>query len=872
MSTASPTISGPAELSAPDVEPEASGTAMFSIVVAVYDVARYLPDFMASIEAQDFDLGSVDVVMVDDGSTDDSLEVLRAWARRRPDLVRVLTKSNGGQGSARNLGMTHARGRWVTFIDPDDTVKSDYLTRVAAAIALHPDLVMVATNRIIHVDETGVHSDSHPLRGLFTHRDQFKDLDKFPEFFHGSAPAAFFRLDAIREHGLRFDDRIQPNFEDGHFCQRYLLRAPVRFVAFLRSAEYYYRKRLDQSSTLQTGSIRASRFNEVPQHGYLELLEEGADLNQGHAPEWLQNMIIYELSYYISPEDAGFNAATACTGAVAERFVTILQAIREHLDDYVIRSFTTRRLRSEWRQVLLYGLVAEDWHSPYVVTHKYDDRAGQVLISFRFTGEEPPMTVYSRGEPIEPVATKIRDYRYFEHTLIRERLCWVSARGTLRVQLAGEFVELRTNWTDLVPTSIRPSPLRRRFGLDQAPTSKRPVAPDPDELRNAAIRAMAARGPVRKQFKGAWVLMDRIGDSGDSGERLFKYLRSRRRKINAWFVLDGSSPDFARLKKEGYRRVVAYGSLTWKLLMLNCRFLISSHIDVDIYRPREIMKLRAKPAWSFVFLQHGVIKDDISGWLNAKEIALFVTSTPDEHTSIVGDGSRYKFTEKEVQRTGLPRFDRLREIGAEIGENDQDLILVAPTWRNWLNSPLRPGAHRREIVPDFAETDYAECWLSYLKDPALAEACAEQNLRIGFLPHPNLQAILADLDLPGHVEALRYADQDVQRLFARAAVLVTDYSSVAFNAAYIDRPLVYFQFDRERVEAGGHLGRKGYFSYERDGFGPVARTSAEAVRATVESLAAGRRNRPVYAERTAAAFPDRDGRCCERVVAAIGKL
>lgn len=244
-----------------DVETDAAGPGRkrFSIVSAVHDVARYLPDFIASIEAQDLDLAGVEVIVVDDGSTDESLEVLQAWAARRPALVTVLSKPNGGQASARNLGLEHATGEWVTFLDPDDTIAPDYLTRVAWAVDRDPGVVMVATNRIILVDETGELVDRHPLRAMFSHRDQFKDLNRFPDFFHGSAPSAFLRLDLIEKHELRFDERIRPNFEDGHFCQRYLLRCEVPKVAFLRSARYHYRKRLDASSTLQTGSTKATR-------------------------------------------------------------------------------------------------------------------------------------------------------------------------------------------------------------------------------------------------------------------------------------------------------------------------------------------------------------------------------------------------------------------------------------------------------------------------------------------------------------------------------------------------------------------------------------------------------------------------------------
>jgi CDP-glycerol glycerophosphotransferase (TagB/SpsB family) len=103
-------------------------------------------------------------------------------------------------------------------------------------------------------------------------------------------------------------------------------------------------------------------------------------------------------------------------------------------------------------------------------------------------------------------------------------------------------------------------------------------------------------------------------------------------------------------------------------------------------------------------------------------------------------------------------------------------------------------------------------------------------------------------------------------------LLVTDYSSVAFDVAALDRPVVYYQFDRDEVLGGAHLGRKGYFDYERDGFGPVADEEAGAVRAIVASIEGGPRPVPEYQARIDRAFSRRDGRACARVVAAVEEL
>lgn len=378
--------------------------------------------------------------------------------------------------------------------------------------------------------------------------------------------------------------------------------------------------------------------------------------------------------------------------------------------------------------------------------------------------------------------------------------------------------------------------------------------------------------PWRGRFRDAWVLMDRIFEADDSGERLFEHLRAHRPDINAWFVLASTSADWDRMRQAWGKRLVRRGSLSWRLLMVRATWLVSSHADRDVVMPLELTRLAGRRPWRFAFLQHGVMKDDLSVWLNPKDIDMFVVSTKAELESVVADGTAYIYTTKETRLTGLPRFDRLLRKAREVGEDDRRLVLVAPTWRSWLAEPLESPELRRGVVGGFRDSEFFRSWRAILSSQAIAAAAADAGVRVAFMPHPNFQNLHAEIELPEHVEWLSFAGNDVQGLYARCALLVTDYSSVAFNVALIDRPIVYFQFDRDVVMSGAHLGRQGYFDYERDGFGPVTTTVEDAVDAIVQALAAGPRPSPEYQRRIDDTFTVRDGRACERVVAAIEEL
>ena len=868
---------------APGVSPPAAGAAgrrsgrpRFSIVTAVYNVEPYLPEYIESIERQRFDPSRIEVIAVDDGSTDDSLDILTDWARRSRIKVKVFTKPNGGQGSARNLGLDHATGEWVTFTDPDDMLDPDFLRVADRFASRHREVQVMAGKPFVLREDVGRVSDSHPRRAQYRAGNRVVNLLDEPNVFSGSATVSLFRTDRIAETGLRFDTRIRPNFEDGHFAVYYLLAFEQPIVGVLRDARYIYRRRAAGTSTLQGSLAHPGRFTDVLEHGYLDVIREARE-RYGAVPDWVQHVLIYELSWYLSADEK-ISSDIVLPDELVPRYHELLGRIVRLLDPEVVRRHRVRPLRGVWADIFAHGYRGERWHMPFVVRGKVDRDMRLQRIGYRFTGRAPKERFVVDGVPVRPAFAKTRAHRYYGRVLMDERIVWLPAGVRVQVFLDGEEVPVRGRWTSRRRRPRKRSLRRRLAGWRRLPRrfvralwrgrGRRYVARKARPLQ----RRLARTSFFRNRYRDAWVVMDRVHDADDNGERLFEHLRANRPEINAWFVLARGSRDWDRLKAAGERRLVAWGSLQWRMLMLNAHWLLSSHADRGLVEPTAVTRLARGRPWKFGFLQHGVIKDDLSLWLNQRDIDLFVVSTPAELASVAGDGTSYIVTSKETRNTGLPRFDRLLEKGRAVKPKARDLVIVAPTWRTWLTLPIDPRAQRRMVDQRFADSEFHRMWLGLVRSERIRDAVAKRGWRLGFMPHPNLQEVLAQLDLPAWVEPLSFAGTDVQGLYARCALLVTDYSSVAFNVAYIDRPAVYFQFDRAEYARGAHMGRQGYFDYERDGFGPVVEDLASAEKAVVAAIRHGPRPARDFQARIDATFPVRDGGACARVVAAIEEL
>ncbi|EAK4926146.1 capsular biosynthesis protein, partial [Campylobacter jejuni] len=212
----------------------------------------------------------------------------------------------------------------------------------------------------------------------------------------------------------------------------------------------------------------------------------------------------------------------------------------------------------------------------------------------------------------------------------------------------------------------------------------------------------------------------------------------------------------------------------------------------------------------FVFLQHGITQNDLSSWLNQRKIDLFITGMQDEYDSIAGDFNRYKFTPKEVKLTGFPRWDALLKNN----KIKTKQILIMPTWREYIVGSYSKKLMKRRFNPKFYESEYFYRWDSFLHSKKLQELHEKYNYKIVFSPHPQIRPYLEGFNLPNYI-IIPSVEMSMQKLFCESSLMITDYSSVAFEMAVLKKPVIYYQFDKDEFFAK-HTVQKKYFDYKKD--------------------------------------------------------
>lgn len=202
---------------------------LISVIIPFFNAKAHLEANLPSCMAQSDSL--FELVLVDDGSEDGSLEFARTWAKNHAN-VHVYHKSNGGVSSARNMGLSIAQGRLVLFVDADDTIEPHFVSKMRQAIH-GKDFAVCAYD---HVGKKG--STPFVMRRApeVTLRQVYEHTLCTP-VMNGGCCNKVFRMDLIREHGLRFNEQFSVG-EDMVFLAQYLKHCQT--VGYVPEVLYHY--------------------------------------------------------------------------------------------------------------------------------------------------------------------------------------------------------------------------------------------------------------------------------------------------------------------------------------------------------------------------------------------------------------------------------------------------------------------------------------------------------------------------------------------------------------------------------------------------------------------------------------------------------
>ena len=650
----------------------------YTVISAVYNMEEYLDDYFTSIFGQSCNTDAISVILVDDGSQDRSAEIISSWQQRYQNQITYLKQDNAGPGAARNRGLKEAKTEWVTFIDSDDKVAPNYFEEVDKSIVNHPHAVM-ATCHLFYwrMSDDSVQEKSLIMRHFNKRENIYYAVgdEQMPPIFFMNA--TFFKTDLIRQNNLSIDERLRPNFEDGKFLAQYLLNANDGLVGYLDKAHYYYRKRADQSSLIDKSWEDPRKYLLVPKIGYLEILRYAKD-KCGYVPLNIQKTILQDLSWFFKElENHPAHCAKIGTAEDQKNFLDSLREIFSFISVDALFSMPSAFLAFRRKAGIASTFMGQEPPFMLCKLKTLDPNTRQLLVETY----DPRVTFYFDGSKSTPLDVKRADVKLCGMTFYHRYEIWL------------EYPEGTQKFSYRMPSG-----LEVRLDVREKKTFSRSIG------MNRLVRFFTKNWDQYPQdAANTWLLMDRDISADDNAEHLYRYLKENHPEQSIVFALRSTSKDWSRLKAEGFN-LIDFGSPEFEETLRGVSMILSSQADDYVHSYFGDSYLNSK---KFVFLQHGIIMNDLSSWLNSFVPSLMLTSTPQEASYLASDGSTCIYTSRQVALTGLPRHDRLIKKRSEHeAHGGRSTILVLPTWRRYLSGRRVGPSSVMELSPAFSTSDY----------------------------------------------------------------------------------------------------------------------------------------------------------------------
>jgi len=882
---------------------------IFSVVIACYNTGKYLDECIKSVIGQSFSFGSnIQLILVNDGSSDNTEEICKKYEQLYPDNIIYLYQENQGQGAARNLGLKYANGKYINFLDSDDKFSGNTFYKVYEFFEEHYDEIDFVSTRMFFFDK---YEGQHPLNYKFE-EDRIIDLTEMWDYPQLSASSAFFKRELFEKY--RFPESLV-NSEDTLMLNKMLLENPK--YGAVTEAIYWYRRRSDESSTIDSSSTKKG-FYTNRLNNYFKALIYASIEKYGKVVKFIQYLITYDIQWMFSVE----NISEILTNKEIKELYLHIQDVLSYLDDDVITSLRNDKLNIRYHMLAtkyavvnvdLSGLVTyKNIHSKFngefagvysgnTLIDKLDNHKlwldiieikenklfiSGFLMSF-FADNDIKIEIIKTNKKTRKTDSYIAKRVHYKHT----SKCFLGC--SLESQYNFDFeIPLEDNENSIIEISAR------FIGVNSKERSFKQLPVDfsnharLSQLSNYSInknhflyfndnkfyiskynylKMIKSEIPIllrvfkRKESfytsviafrliylllypfykkRRIWMFMDRQENADDNAEHLYKYAIAQNDNIEKYFTVQEDSSDFKRLKN--LKNIIPFYSFKQRILYLFAEKIISSHPDENILNPffnKNETSYAGLINSDKIFLQHGVTKDNISSWLHKydKNLSLITTVSDAERDSFLDEG--YNYSPETIQTLGFARFDNL-EMKGELHKQ----IVIMPSWREDLH----------DMTPNYIkESKYFKHINSLINNENLIEICKNYDFKIIFKPHPLVYEFIDLFDTNDYVTIDNTSTY--QELFKNSDLLITDYSSVAFDFSYMKKPMIYYQYAKD------YNFEEGYFKYKSMGFGEVIEKEEELIELIENYLKNNCEMKELYKNRVDTFYKYNDKNNCKRI-------
>ena len=861
-----------------------------SVIIPIYNSESYLEEAIESVLGQN--LKGIEIILVDDGSTDKSIDICNSYANKHNN-INVICQKNLGPGAARNKGIQVSKGEYVTFLDSDDLIPKNIFKKVYAILKETESDIFIG-NILCFDDVRQWHLPY--MKKVFFNKGEIKtgSFNKIPEInYTPSVCNKWFKLSMLKNKNIVFNENIRVG-EDLLFTQESFINAKkivtkdidiynyriikkeslvkksnIKFfenllevqkelikmysnmtsnrVILLRQMEFWIDSILLKIHSIVEAEIykvidlgielfRISKniefgrdhFRSIERYLLAILFKNGDKENIFKAInifslEKIEKRLIIEGNEYFSYLYEDFKEYKNILRQKPEFEGKVENSYITKDNKLVLRGYAfVRGLELENKNIIKRELILKGKNTEIIKKVENDYRTD---LTYLFRGDS---INYNWGgyKPIEINLEELKDddYEAFQRVIIDNMVFNIpfefrlaEVRNKLKVRYInnrevfcrfnnGKYLNIRVK--HLSKKSYIKSNLRK---------IKRDIRYDFSLIKRKKYKTFFTL-IIYKLFgwyfrsKNIWLMGERKDTAQDNTYHLFKYIKENKKDINVKYVITKDSKDLAKIKS--YGDIIWFNSIRHTLYLLTCKFTINSYVEkANMYTQEYIDIIKYYPEFvrnKKVFLQHGVIGVSRVNHVlhkNKVDYDYFVVSSKFEKEHILEE---FGYSENEVIITGLPRWDNLNN------KAKKNKILLMPTWRSWIKS-------EEELL----ESNYFKTYIEFINNDKLHKVLEENGYELTFYPHYQTQKLLnkININLNKNIKIVKQGEKSVQELINENFILITDYSTVAFDFAYTNKPVIFYQFDYDEFYSKHY--NQGPINHKKDLFGVQAKSLDE---------------------------------------------
>ena len=827
-----------------------------SVIVPVYNVERYLRDCLDSLLHQTMPQDEMEILLINDGSTDNSYKICQEYADLF-SVFKLFSKENEGLSATRNYGINRAKGKYLMYIDSDDTLALDTVKEVTDFF----DTVYDEVDLVTYLDQGYKNGKKLPLhyRYNYLNKSGVYDLNKYPFICQTRVSICVKNL---LENNFMFD--TTPGFiqEDQEYCSKVLMEKQK--IGFCSKGEYCYNR--SNEGSIVSVSFHAFYLFEKSLAYFENLFAQFEDIE---VPKYYQNMYLSDLIWKLEQnvlwphhyDKKRFEESVQRIKKLLGRVDNEIIYNHPSLDNFQKQYWLDMKPNTnpvvyaepDGIRILVDGKIIYMRKNIEIILHKIRVENGKANIlgfvkSPIYTYFEEKAEIYVIENDMKrtrlDVDTSIHSYyrsdtktcNFYRFNMV----CDTSVTKKLYFEIKVDGLTYETVFW-CMPTAVFNSSLgidsyireNTKITLNDNVLSFSNVEKEEIETfdRNqslkykddSAVYNLRLQSIDYRKYHNVWLYYDLYTVKKDNA--YYQFLSDFKKKdgIERYYVYSCDLSEIIEQFTEEQRKyLVPFGSEKHKLLYLSAKMVLTAFYGFSTISPFETETNEAKfkdlIRFETIYLQHGVLHANLRlkncvERCRAEKIVVSSYFEKDIYTK------HYGYRAEDIISVGMARYDLINR-----DKKPQRRILFAPSWRQYLTNVVN-GAQWDVVMPKLMKSNYFAKIMEFLNDARLAKYLADNDLILEFKPHPIFGKTLSNA-LSFETDRIQIANENVD--IEDYLLFITDFSSFVYDFACLARPIIYFVPDLDEFKSGMNHYRELELPFEK-AFGNMITEAEEAV-------------------------------------------